>query len=163
MAIIIPPASEVIVSRTLLALLLAGSISDGAPVPKEFRAKPPTLDGRWRIVEWIACGLDLSNQLPMEWEVRGATLSMFERSEKGTFDIPMIVGDPALSRPGGGGADEIDFVTDTGDIRRLMKGRVAWVGGELLLAFGEVGEERPAEVKAGPAVYFYRLKRVPAR
>lgn len=150
------------VFRTLVALLLIGPFTVAAPVPKELKAKPPTLDGRWRTIERIACGLDLSDKLPMEWEVSGETLSLFKRTEKGTFDIPSTAR-VTLRRPEGGGADEIDYVLGSGKIRQLFKGRIAWVRGELLLAFGEVGEERPAEAKAGPTVSFYRLKRVSDR
>jgi uncharacterized protein (TIGR03067 family) len=147
------------VSRTLLALLLVPALAVAAPVPKAVK-RPPSLDGRWELVELVAGGRDVAGSNPWVWEVRGEQLTQYHRQPDGTLR-PDESGVRRLVQPAGGGAEDLDYTTTDAAGEFVYHGLAAVDGDELVVCYPTVAAApRPAERKAGLGVNYCRFRRV---
>jgi hypothetical protein len=149
------------VFRSALVLLTA-SAALAAPVPKALKAKTFALDGVWVTAERVKNGQVITD--PWVWQINGETLTPCylnpDRTLQPTYPRTAVM---TFTRPDPDKPDEFDYQFKDAGSSYHYRGRVEWDGDEWVFCFGEAGAARPAEVKAGKDVNYYRFKRLPGK
>lgn len=152
------PRRTGVVPGTVVVLLL-GVAAQAAPVPKEIKAKPASLDGKWEIVELKSGTLDVTHLNPWVWDISGEKLTIYNR-ENDALRPNDLRTTTTLVRPSGGGVEDVDYIRDDGKAPMTFKGLVSVTETEMILCFSDPNQPRPAERKSGQRVSYYRFKRV---
>lgn len=142
----------------LLALLLT-SAALAAPVPKGLKAKAPSLDGRWEVVQVTIHEKDFTRLNRRLWVIEGERLTIYDR-EDGRLVLASPETTTTLVRPAVGGVEDVDYILDEGQTRRVFKGIAAVLEGELNICYGDEGNPRPGQMKPGAGLTCLKLKRV---
>jgi hypothetical protein len=143
----------------VVLLLVAGVTALAAPVPKTLKAKTFDLTGKWVTAERVNNGQVVTD--PWVWQISGETLTPCylnpDDTLRPTYPSTAVM---TFSRPDPAKPDEFDYQFNDAGSRYHYRGRVAWEGDEWVFCFGQPGADRPAEVKAGKDVTYYRFKRL---
>jgi hypothetical protein len=146
------------VTRPLLTLLLVPALGAAAPVPKEKPPPPLDLDGTWESVEVTIGGGGAGQTFNRVWVIEGEQVT---ESVAGRGGRLQQVDTRKLSRPDGGKAGEVDFVSSAGGRVTVNRSVVERKGDELVVCYPTTPDTpRPAELKAGSGVTFIRFQRV---
>lgn len=143
----------------LTALLVVSAAAVAAPVPKSLKRSPPNFNGKWMLVRQNNGDREVPQISPWIWEINGEELVLQWPNGDGTFRKNQHAS--ALVRPPDGQADEVNYVYDPKNGGRPSLGRATVEDGEFVIAWTDGGRPRPAEIKPGPGVNYYRFKRMP--
>jgi uncharacterized protein (TIGR03067 family) len=146
------------VTRPALLLITLPLLATAAPVPKALKKAPPNFDGTWELVRQNNNDREVPQISPWRWEIDGDKLhrhwgggnGRFSREERNCWFV----------RPEGATADEMDYVPGTDRAGAASPGRAAIEDGEFVVCWSDARQPRPAELKPGPGVNYYRFKRV---
>jgi len=145
--------------RVVLAVLVLPVLAVAAPVPKAVKAKAPAFDGVWELVQQNNNDREVGKLNPWRWEINGDELVRHWGNGDGSFRREKQ--NCWFVKPEGGGADEMDYVTGFDkNSSSTYKTRVVTDGNEMTVCWGDGSRTRPAELKPGPGVNYYRFKRV---
>jgi uncharacterized protein (TIGR03067 family) len=145
--------------RVPAVLLAVASAALAAPVPKAVKARGKTLEGTWEATSMTMNGRDIIQGNTSVWVIRGDTLVRNSRGPDGSLvpsnpNLPIeFKADP--DRPG-----ELDYTDRNGGQANLWRALYEVNGDEFTISFGDLNADRPAELKEGVGVYFYKFKRV---
>ncbi len=143
--------------RTLFVLLLA-SVSVAAPVPKGMKAKPPTMDGRWELVEQIVTGKNDPNFAKWMWEIDGEQLAYRRPDGQGVYQPDKPNANASLKPAVDGKPGEFDYLYSKGGT--TYRSLITLDGDDMIVCLRSGGgKDYPTEPKAGANVEFYRFKR----
>jgi uncharacterized protein (TIGR03067 family) len=141
----------------VVVLLVVSAAAVAAPVPKALNKKV-VYDGRWRVIELNANGLDVTDLNPWVWEINREELVISNHTNgKLTPNDPNTI--TTLVREPGYGPREVDYVCDRGNQKLVFKGLVSVTDDVLTICFADPDKERPAEAKVGKTVHYLRFKR----
>jgi hypothetical protein len=146
-------------ARIALVFVLSVGAAFAAPVPKALKKAPPNFDGKWELVRQNNNDREVQQISPWVWEIDGETLhrhwgngnGRFNREEKNCWFV----------RPAGATADEMDYIPGSDRNGPSSPGRATIEDGEFVVCWSDARSPRPAEIKPGPGVNYYRFKRMP--
>jgi uncharacterized protein (TIGR03067 family) len=141
----------------LVAIFLSG-VAVAAPVPKAVKAKAPAFDGVWELVQQNNNNSEVPKISPWKWEIAGEELYRHWGNGDGTFRRETQ--NCWLVRPKDGGPDDVDYVTGHDRQSATYTARAVVEGDEMTVCWTDGNRGRPADLKPGPGVNYYRFKRV---
>lgn len=151
----------------LLAAAVTSTAALAAPVPKDLKKQPATLDGRWEVVEYHSNGRKVNSATSITWVIDGQNLSI-ERVNKagGVLAKPANV-NYTLVKPDGGAANALDYTynyTNGATPPRTMPGVFEVDGDTLKYCYSNtVGGERPAGCEPAQGTLMYVFKKAEAK
>lgn len=144
-------------TRVAVVLLLAGSVTSAAPVPKALKPKTPLLEGRWEAVVLRSSGNDFTKSTPWVWDISGETVTRHMKNGDGTLRLD---GTATLTRPDPERPADMDYTLPGGNGGSLFRAVVEVVGDELVINFAELNQARPPDMTELKSGYLYKFKRV---
>lgn len=148
------------------ALLAAAFVSTAvvaAPVPKDLKKKPVSLDGTWEVVEYHANGNKV-NSTAIKWVIDGQNLSIERSNVKGGGAIRVATVTYTLVKPDGGATNALDYTfnyTNGVTPPRTMPGIFEADGDTLKFCWTNAANgERPKECAPAQGNLMYVFKRV---
>jgi uncharacterized protein (TIGR03067 family) len=146
--------------RTSFVLLLA-SAAVAAPVPKGMKAKPPTMDGKWELVEQNHQNRDEPTFSKWMWVIDGEALSFCRPDGQGVYQPSETNLQATIVPISGGKAGEMDYTLAGNGQPTLYRTLVELDGDELRVCFENTNNaKRPTEVKPDSRILYFRFKRV---
>lgn len=146
-------------SRPLLLVLAFASTALAAPVPKAVKAKGKTLEGTWEATSMTMNGRDILPGNSSVWVIRGDTLVRNTRGPDGTL-VPTNPDKPIEFKANPERPGELDYTDRNGGQANLWRALFEVNGDEFTISFGDLNRDRPAELKEGVGVYFYKFRRI---
>ena len=139
-------------------VMVFAAVAVAAPVPKAVKPKATNFDGTWELVEQSNDNRPVATISPWRWTIDGDALTRASGTGDGSFR-PYT--QPALFvRPADAQSNEMDYVPDAGRRESVCPGRAVIENDEFVVCWTSAGKPRPAELKPGPGVNYYRFKRV---